>query len=70
MFRYMMDAPTFALSDEAQQQVINAFWRVGDPNNKAECAKRPRRAIDPSDGTHCLPGKTYDPPMEPTKEGR
>ena len=49
-----MDAPTFALDSQAQQDIINAFWRLQNPGDPAECAKRPVRAIDPQDGTHCL----------------
>ena len=71
LFRYMMDAPTFGLNNDDQQAVINAFWRVKNPADKDECiAKRPRRAIDPVDGTHCLADKVYSPEMAPTKEGR
>jgi hypothetical protein len=55
MFRYMMDAPTFAFDDQDQQDVINAFWRVTNPSDPKDCAKRPLRALDPRDGTHCLP---------------
>ena len=55
VFRYLLEAPSFAFNDEQQQQVINAFWRVKDPSDPDECAKRPARQIDPQDGTHCLP---------------
>lgn len=71
LFRYMMDAPTFGFSMEDQQDVINAFWRVKNPADPQECLeKRPRRAIDPTDGSHCKYEKTYSEPMAPTKEGR
>ncbi|MCA2959882.1 MAG: hypothetical protein IOD12_06480 [Silvanigrellales bacterium] len=71
LFRYMMDAPTFGLNNDDQQAVINAFWRVKNPADKDECtAKRPRRAIDPADGTHCLADKVYSQEMAPTKEVR
>ena len=53
-----MDAPTFALDPQEQQDIINAFWRVKNPNDPAECAKRPLRVIDPQDGTHCLVPKS------------
>ncbi|MCA2959908.1 MAG: hypothetical protein IOD12_06610 [Silvanigrellales bacterium] len=67
LFRYMMDAPTFGFSDQDQQDVINAFWRVRNPADKAECnEKRPRRVIDAVDGTHCLAAKTYTKTIAPT----
>jgi hypothetical protein len=58
LFRYIMDAPTFAFDDKDQQDIINAFWRVTQPDPSkpnSDCAKRPRRAIDPNDGSHCMP---------------
>jgi hypothetical protein len=54
VFRYMMDAPTFGFDEQDQQDIINAFWRVENPADPKDCAKRPVRAIDPQDGTHCL----------------
>jgi hypothetical protein len=79
MFRYMMDAPTFAFDSRSQQDVINATWRVTGLSEacrqdgskcsaaeKAECnSKRPVRAIDPTDGTHCSANKQHNPPLEP-----
>jgi hypothetical protein len=69
VFQYVMNSQTFAFSDEQQQAVINKFYRINDPNDKSECTlKRPRRAIDPIDGTHCQSKKIYVPPM--TSVGR
>ena len=60
VFRYLMMSQTFAFDVEQQQRVINAFYRINKPEDKQECLKkRPRRAIDPSDGTHCLASKVY-----------
>lgn len=37
-----------------QQAVVNAFYGVQNPNDPSECAtKRPVRAGDPANGTHC-----------------
>jgi hypothetical protein len=69
VFQYVMNSQTFAFSDEQQQAVINKFYRINDPSDKGECAlKRPRRAIDPTDGTHCMSKKIYSPAM--TSVGR
>jgi hypothetical protein len=69
VFQYIMNSQTFAFSDEQQQAVINKFYRINDANDKSECnLKRPRRAIDPTDGTHCQSKKIYNPPM--TSVGR
>ena len=75
IFRYLMDAPTFAFDAQMQQDVINSFWRVKNPSDPVECAKRPLRVIDPQDGTHCLvpksaaksgqPGKVQNPELWP-----
>ena len=65
VFRYLMEAPTFAFDAQDQQDIINAFWRVKDPSNPMECAKRPTRAVDRPDGTHCLANKVQNPPLAP-----
>jgi hypothetical protein len=58
VFKYLMFTKADAFDSEDQQKVINAFYRINDPKNKDECSrKRPRRYIDPIDGTHCLPTK-------------
>ena len=68
-FQYVMNSQTFAYDDAQQQAVINKFYRINDATDKGECnQKRPRRAIDPSDGTHCQPKKIYNPPL--TSVGR
>jgi hypothetical protein len=65
VFQYIMNSQTFAFDDAQQQAVINKFYRINNPADKTECIeKRPRRAIDPKDGTHCLSGKQYNPPMK------
>lgn len=59
VFQYVMLGQTHAFDHEQEQAVINAFYGVEDPTDRAECrAKRPRRTEDPSDGTHCLVNKT------------
>jgi len=69
VFQYIMNSQTFAFNDDQQQAVINKFYRIDDPSDKDECiSKRPRRAIDPTNGTHCLPRKIYNPAM--TSVGR
>jgi hypothetical protein len=60
VFQYVMNSQTFAFDMEQQQALINKFYRIDDPTDKNECnLKRPRRAIDPGDGTHCLPTKIF-----------
>lgn len=64
-FQYVMNSQTFAFDMEQQQAVINKFYRINDPTSPAECnEKRPRRAIDPADGTHCLAKKVFSQPMQ------
>ena len=60
VFQYVMNSQTFAFDMAQQQALINKFYRINDPTDKNECnLKRPRRAIDPGDGTHCLPTKIF-----------
>jgi hypothetical protein len=67
VFRYMMDSQTFAFNFAQQQEVINAFYRVKDPNNELEClAKRPLRSNDPTDGSHCRVDKVFKEPLRAT----
>ena len=57
-FRYLMESPTFAFDEKDQQDIVNHFWRVSQPDPSlpnSDCYKRPVRTIDPKDGTHCLP---------------
>jgi hypothetical protein len=64
VFQYVMNSQTFAFDMEQQQALINKFYRINDPKDKTECnLKRPRRAIDPGDGTHCLATKIFATPM-------
>ncbi len=59
VFQYVMFGQTHAFDHEQEQAVINAFYGVKNPADRAECqAKRPRRTEDPTDGTHCLVNKT------------
>jgi hypothetical protein len=58
VFRYLMEAPTFAFNDAEQQETINLFWRVSAAGDPKSCANRPTRQIDPKDGTHCLPNSS------------
>jgi len=46
VFRYIMEAPTYAFDEKDQQDLINAFYRVTKPADPSDCAKRARRAID------------------------
>jgi len=66
VFRYLMEAPTFAFDEKDQQDLINAFYRVKKPSDPADCAKRTRRAIDkePEAGkpSVCEVGHEQDPP--------
>ena len=65
VFQYVMNSQTYAFDNEQQQRVLNSFYRVNDPKDKKECLeKRPRRNIDPSDGTHCLTSKITNTPMQ------
>jgi hypothetical protein len=60
VFQYVMFSQTYAFDMADQQRVINRFYRIEHPEDRDEClAKRPRRAIDPTDGTHCLVDKTF-----------
>ena len=59
IFQYVMFGQTNAFKPEQEQAIINAFYGVSNPADPKECRlKRPRRAEDPSDGTHCLANKT------------
>jgi len=66
VFRYIMEAPTFAFDEKDQQDLINAFYRVTKPTDPSDCAKRSRRAIDnhPSAGmpSLCEVGHEQNPP--------
>lgn len=65
VFQYIMNSQTFGFDLEQQQAVINKFYRIDNPADKGECIqKRPRRAIDPGDGTHCLATKIFSPAMK------
>ncbi len=58
IFQYVMFGQTHAFNHEQEQAIINAFYGIEDPTDRAECnAKRPRRTEDPGDGTHCLVSK-------------
>ena len=60
MFKYIMFSQVYAFNLEQQNAVINSFYGVQDPNDFNECKqKRPIRAIDPRDGSHCLWNKQY-----------
>jgi hypothetical protein len=62
VFQYVMFGQTHAFDHEQEQAIINAFYGVKNPADRAECnAKRPRRTEDPSDGTHCLVSKVMSP---------
>ncbi|WP_159730099.1 peptidoglycan-binding protein [Methylosinus sp. Ce-a6] len=62
VFQYVMFGQTHAFDHEQEQAIINAFYGVKNPADKAECAaKRPRRTEDPTDGTHCLVSKIMSP---------
>ena len=59
VFQYVMFGQTHAFNHEQEQAIINAFYGVKNPADRAECRlKRPRRTEDPADGTHCLVNKT------------
>jgi Putative peptidoglycan binding domain len=62
IFQYVMFGQTNAFKPEQEQAIINAFYGVTDPADPRECRlKRPRRAEDPDNGTHCLVNKTMTP---------
>jgi hypothetical protein len=62
IFQYVMFGQTNAFKHEQEQAIINAFYGVTNPSDPKECRlKRPRRAEDPADGTHCLVNKTMSP---------
>ncbi len=64
VLQYMTFGQTYAFKPEQQQAVINAFYGVQNPADRAECrAKRPLRTEDPAEGTHCLATKTMRPPL-------
>jgi peptidoglycan hydrolase-like protein with peptidoglycan-binding domain len=64
IFQYVMFGQTNAFKPEQEQAIINAFYGVTNPADPKECRlKRPRRAEDPADGTHCLANKTMAPPL-------
>jgi hypothetical protein len=54
VFQYVMLSQTYAFNDDQQQQVINAFYHIDKPDDPGQCSLRPRRGIDPNDGTACL----------------
>ena len=61
IFKYIMFSQVYAFNLEQQQAVINSFYGVQDPYDYNECRqKRPVRAIDLSDGSHCLWLKAYN----------
>jgi|GEM_PF-2812539 len=66
VFRYIMEAPTFAFDEKDQQDLINAFYRVTKPTDPGDCAKRSRRAIDreadAGKPSPCEVGHEQDPP--------
>ena len=44
----------FAFNIQDQQDIINSFYGVANPNDANECRqKRPRTSSDPYDGSHC-----------------
>jgi hypothetical protein len=54
IFKYIMFSQVYAFNLEQQNAVINSFYGVQDPYDFNECRqKRPVRAIDPRDGSHC-----------------
>ena len=64
IFQYVMFGQTNAFKPEQEQAIINAFYGVTDPADPRECRlKRPRRAEDPDNGTHCLVNKTMTPKL-------
>ena len=64
IFQYVMFGQTNAFKPEQEQAIINAFYGVRDPANPRECRlKRPTRAEDPDNGTHCLVNKTMTPKL-------
>jgi hypothetical protein len=64
IFQYVMLGQTNAFKPEQEQAIINAFYGVTDPADPRECRlKRPRRAEDPDNGTHCLVNKTMTPKL-------
>lgn len=59
VMQYVTFAQTNGFDHEQEQAVINAFYGIRNPADRAEClAKRPLRIEDPIDGTHCLVNKT------------
>ena len=63
-FQYVMFGQTHAFNHQQEQSIINAFYGVNNPTDRAECnQKRPRRTEDPVDGTHCLVNKTMTIPL-------
>lgn len=59
-FQYVMFGQTNAFKAEQEQAIINEFWDVKDPYDANECrTKRPTRAEDPLDGSHCRPDKIF-----------
>jgi peptidoglycan hydrolase-like protein with peptidoglycan-binding domain len=64
ILQYMTFGQTHAFKPEQQQAVINAFYGVQNPSDRAECRrKRPLRTEDPTDGTHCLATKVLRVPL-------
>ncbi|WP_430232218.1 peptidoglycan-binding domain-containing protein [Nitrosomonas communis] len=65
VFQYVMFGQTNAFKPEQEQAIINAFYGVKNPADPRECRlKRPRRAEDPNDGTHCLVNKKMTPMLK------
>jgi peptidoglycan hydrolase-like protein with peptidoglycan-binding domain len=64
VFQYVMFGQTHAFDHAQEQSIINAFYGVANPADRAECnRKRPRRTEDPTDGTHCLANKLMSQPL-------
>jgi Putative peptidoglycan binding domain len=59
VLQYVTFAQTNGFNHEQEQAVINAYYGIRNPEDRAECReKRPLRTEDPTDGTHCLVNKT------------
>jgi peptidoglycan hydrolase-like protein with peptidoglycan-binding domain len=64
VLQYLTFAQTNAFNPEQEQAVVNAFYGVRNPADRAECRqRRPLRTEDPNDGTHCLATKTMRIPL-------
>jgi Putative peptidoglycan binding domain len=63
-FQFVMFGQAHAFNHAQEQAVINTFYGVKHPNDYNECRqKRPRRAIDPTDGSHCQANKIFQHPL-------